>query len=103
MNIKKFGREVYKDRSLLMSNPSHRNSERCWFRFTNGYGADVRSKTHEKGVWTVKVLRFRGDTPEYAFDTGITNDGLVHYNDTEVEEILGRIERLEVHNDSRYT
>jgi len=77
------------------------------YRFENGYGAsvvrfkcstgDYGSYTVDETEWELAVLRFEGkDITDFdlEYSTPITDNVLGHLSDSEVDEILGQIERL---------
>jgi len=65
------------------------------YQFPNGYGASVVkhkfSYGGKVGLWEVAILK--GE--ELCYDTPLTNDVLGHLNDPEVDNLLGKISRLE--------
>jgi len=66
------------------------------FRFSNGRGASVVrhrfSYGREKGLWELAVTNHTG---ELDYSTPITDDVLGWLNETEVENILGKISNLD--------
>ena len=72
--------------------------------FENGYGASVirhsGSYGYESGLWELAVIKGSEKDWGLDFDTPIT-DGVTGYlNDEDVEELLEKIEGLEVANET---
>lgn len=71
------------------------------YRFGNGYGASVvqfpYSYGGDRGLWELAVTKYeREDNDSYSltYDTEITDDVLGHLEESEVDELLARIEAL---------
>lgn len=82
---------------LVEENPTwHGEGVQRIYKFPNGYGASVIS--HDKsyggrsGLWELAVLDAEGDL---CYATDITDDVIGHLNDPQVDEVLGRISRLD--------
>lgn len=66
------------------------------YRFPNGFGASVVKHDHsyggKSGLWELAVLDAESHLCYY---TAITDDVIGHLNDPEVDNILGKIFRLD--------
>lgn len=68
-------------------------------KFDNGYGASVirhrYSNGYEIGLWELAVIKYNEDGNwGIVYDTSITSDVLGYLSDSDVEEILKKIEEL---------
>ena len=68
------------------------------YKFSNGYGASVVnhdfSYTDSKDEWELAVIKWDKEDFVLVYDTGITEDVMGHLSDTEVEETLLKIKKL---------
>lgn len=70
-------------------------------KFDNNYGASVIqhefSYGADEGLWELAVIKFTGDCENYelCYDTEITGDVLGYLSDSDVEELLNKIEDLD--------
>lgn len=73
------------------------------FKFENGYGASIiphymtpyDNDPDELANWELAVIKFNGEDWELNYNTPITDDVEICYNDKEVETLLRRIKELE--------
>lgn len=70
------------------------------YRFENGFGASVVqhqfSYGGDRGQWELGVIKFVGDDWGLNYETEITDDVLGYLEWREVEELLDRINALQV-------
>lgn len=71
------------------------------YRFSNGYGASVVQFPYSYGgdrkLWELAVTKYEGegnDNFSLTYDTEITDDVLGYLKESEVDELLARIEAL---------
>ena len=68
-------------------------------RFDNGYGASIVKNEYShggsEGLWELAVIRWNGEKFSLVYHTSITDDVLGYLSDSEVQEVLERIEALE--------
>jgi len=68
-------------------------------RFDNGWGASVVSNAMsyggDSGLYELAVIKFTGDDWDINYDTSITSDVIGHLTETDVQEVLKRIEVLD--------
>ena len=71
------------------------------YRFENEYGASVikgeGTYGFSEGLWELAVIRFTGkdmDSFDIVYDTPITGDVIGYLTETEVNDLLTRIENL---------
>lgn len=85
---------MFNNERFLISKDKYWGGVAYRFLFPNGYGANVVKNPYsyggEKDLWEITVLY--NDLPDY--DTPITNFVLGWKNDTEVENVLRRIQEL---------
>ena len=86
--------KVYKEKSL------HGGVQKQ-YKFDNGYGASVVkhefSYGNKNGLWELAVLKWvDGDDYELDLSTEISDDVIGYLTEEEVEELLVRIESLEM-------
>jgi hypothetical protein len=98
MEVKKLIHEPYDAR------PLESGAIQKLYKFANGYGASVIKGEHtyggDEGLWELAVLTFNTDGDfSISYTTGITEDVEGHLTDDEVEELLTKIEALEVIKD----
>lgn len=81
---------------LVEEHSTHGDGKQRIYQFPNGYGASVvsHSKSYggKKGLWELAVLDADGSM---CYNTPITDDVIGHLNDPQVDEVLGRISRLD--------
>jgi hypothetical protein len=69
------------------------------YRFANGFGASVIQGPYSyggsEGLWELGVIRFDGDDWRLTYDTAITEDVLGYQTDSEIADLLRRIDSLD--------
>lgn len=81
---------------LVEEHSTHGNGKQRIYQFPNGFGASVISHDNSyggrTGFWELAVLNAEGDL---CYTTDITKDVIGWLNDPQVDEVLGRISRLD--------
>jgi hypothetical protein len=84
-----------------MKKPYETTHPQKLYKFDNGFGASVVSNPisygGSKGQSELAVLRFDGDSYKITYDTSITSDVIGYLEQSEVDELLERIEKLQPH------
>lgn len=85
-------KDLLKERELL-------NGEQKIYKFKNGYGASViknsMSYGNEVGLWELAVVTFDNDNNfKLCYDTEITDDVIGYLTESQVDDLLERIESL---------
>jgi hypothetical protein len=66
--------------------------------FSNGYGVSVvrfpGSYGYEEGLYEVAVLKGTADDFELCYDTDIADDVVGHCNETDIENIIQKVQSL---------
>jgi hypothetical protein len=84
-----------KTKFLLEEHTTPDNGVQRIYRFPNGFGASVVKHSNsyggKTGLWELAVLDADNDL---CYTTDITDNVIGHLNDPQVDEVLGRISRL---------
>ncbi len=88
-----------RETNLLLEHPIHSGIQRL-YRFGNGYGASVVrhsfSYGSDEGLWELAVIRYLGENERFVlvYDTSVSDDVIGHLSETDVNELLNKIEAL---------